>query len=603
MPKIKTRDSVKGTIRTIDKARIASTRMKSAYVQVKDKAENSTEAEEYSANEYATDRIESGTKNVAGDTVHHTKKQLQKGTNKIKNRVEEKVESKIRNKSEEALKDKAKNTAKRRTSQSTKNAVKKPTERTIRTTNNAGRKGIRTAQKSASKSIKSTARSAGKQTIKTAGKGSVKTVKTSVKTAQKTSKAAIKTSKQVAKATQRAAKASAQAAKKAAQAAKATAKATAQAIKIAIKATIAAIKAIIAGIKALVSAIAAGGWVAVLIILVICLIGLVIYSCYGIFCSNEDSGNGITMSSVVQEINEEYNQKIENIKKENTYDILDVSGSKAEWKEVLAVFAVDKTMVPDNPANSDEPVQVATMDEDKKADLKTLFWDVNSIEHKTETKTVKETVEEKQKDGKIKKVQKNVKKTTLIIKTMHKSLETIMQDKNFSQEQMKMVYELLDDDNNLLWLEVLHGVTSSDGDIVNIAKEQLGNTGGQPYWSWYGFSSRVEWCACFVSWCANECGYIDSGLIPKYSLCDTGVQWFKDKGEWIDGSAEPKAGMIIFFDWADDGLDGSSDHTGIVEKVEDGQVYTIEGNSGDACQEHSYPVGYNQILGYGAPAY
>ena len=119
-----------------------------------------------------------------------------------------------------------------------------------------------------------------------------------------------------------------------------------------------------------------------------------------------------------------------------------------------------------------------------------------------------------------------------------------------------------------------------------------------------GFNSRVEWCACFVSWCANECGYIDAGVIPKYAGCVNGVQWFKDRGQWLDNSAEPTPGMIIFFDWADEsGQDGLSDHTGIVQKVENGRVYTVEGNSGDSVRQNSYPVGYYEILGYGAPAY
>ena len=133
---------------------------------------------------------------------------------------------------------------------------------------------------------------------------------------------------------------------------------------------------------------------------------------------------------------------------------------------------------------------------------------------------------------------------------------------------------------------------------------QIGTMGGDPYWSWYGFNSRVEWCACFVSWCANECGYIDAGVIPKYAGCVNGVQWFKDRGQWLDNSAEPTPGMIIFFDWADEsGQDGLSDHTGIVQKVENGRVYTVEGNSGDSVRQNSYPVGYYEILGYGAPAY
>lgn len=139
--------------------------------------------------------------------------------------------------------------------------------------------------------------------------------------------------------------------------------------------------------------------------------------------------------------------------------------------------------------------------------------------------------------------------------------------------------------------------------MVEIAKSQLGNVGGEPYWSWYGFGSRVEWCACFVSWCADQCGYIDKCIIPKFAGCGDGVGWFKARGQWLDGSATPGSGMIIFFDWVENGVqDGNSDHVGIVEKVEGGRVYTIEGNSGDACERNSYPVGNYQILGYGTPA-
>ena len=139
--------------------------------------------------------------------------------------------------------------------------------------------------------------------------------------------------------------------------------------------------------------------------------------------------------------------------------------------------------------------------------------------------------------------------------------------------------------------------------IVEVALTQVGNQGGQPYWSWYGFDSRVEWCACFVSWCANECGYIDAGVIPKYAGCINGVKWFKGHGQWLDNSAEPTPGMIIFFDWASGGQDGLSDHTGIVQKVKNGRVYTVEGNFGDSVRQNSYPVGYYEILGYGVPAY
>lgn len=137
--------------------------------------------------------------------------------------------------------------------------------------------------------------------------------------------------------------------------------------------------------------------------------------------------------------------------------------------------------------------------------------------------------------------------------------------------------------------------------IVTVAKAQLGNEGGQKFWSWYGFGKREEWCACFVSWCADQSGLITSGSVPKFSYCPTGVEWFKGQGRWKDGgSYTPVAGTIIFFDWLKKGVrDGVSDHVGIVEKCEDGIVYTIEGNSSDEVKQRSYPIGADDIMGYG----
>ena len=143
--------------------------------------------------------------------------------------------------------------------------------------------------------------------------------------------------------------------------------------------------------------------------------------------------------------------------------------------------------------------------------------------------------------------------------------------------------------------------TPEGGDaIVDVALTQVGNVGGEPYWSWYGFSSHVEWCACFVSWCADQCGYLDSGAYPKFSGCVFGMQWFQQRGLWLDGSEEPTPGMLIFFDWATQ--DGVPDHVGIVEKVENGMVYTVEGNSRDMCRQKQYALGSGVILGYGMAA-
>ncbi len=132
--------------------------------------------------------------------------------------------------------------------------------------------------------------------------------------------------------------------------------------------------------------------------------------------------------------------------------------------------------------------------------------------------------------------------------------------------------------------------------IVEVAESQIGNQGGRPYWSWYGFTEHVDWCACFVSWCADQCGYIDEGKAPKFSYCQDGVSWFISKKSWYRSSISPRPGMIIFFDW--DG-NGTSDHVGIVKDCRDGIVYTIEGNSGDQCREMWYTVGSSAIYGYG----
>lgn len=136
-------------------------------------------------------------------------------------------------------------------------------------------------------------------------------------------------------------------------------------------------------------------------------------------------------------------------------------------------------------------------------------------------------------------------------------------------------------------------------DLLSIAMAQLGNVGGEPFWRWYGFESRVEWCAIFVSWCADQSGLLSAGSLPRFSVCDEGVCWFQARNRWKDNTYTPSPGDIIFFDWAFNGLDGNTDHVGIVERVENGRVYTIEGNSGDTCRECSYPLGYYEIQGYG----
>ena len=573
MPKIKTRDVVKGTIKKIDKAAIAADRMRSAYVQTKEKAEHATHPEEHSAEEYASGRIEGGVDRMTHEAAHQFDKQGRKGLAETKRNVS-KAKDSIRQFKE-------------------KRAAESLKRQSVRA---SGNKTIKTVEQT-EKTVKQSARSAGKKTVKTAGKGTAKAAQKSVKT----TKTAIKTTRQAAKTAQKTAQATVKATQKAAQAAKAAAKATAAGVKAAVKATVAAVKAIIAAAKALVAAIAAGGWVAVVVIIVICLIALICGSVFGIFFSGEDSGTGQSMRTAVQEINTEYDNRLLEIRNGTSYDTLEMSGSRAVWKEVLAVYSVKVNTDPD------EPMEVATMDDTKKQLLKDIFWEMNDISSRTESHSETVITETDDGNGNIVQTETTETRTTLYITVSHKTVEEMADQYGFNEEQREYLAELLEDKNNSLWAAVLYGIRYSDDQIVTVALSQVGNVGGEPYWSWYGFGSRVEWCACFVSWCANECGYIETGVIPKFAGCVNGVQWFKDRGQWIDGSAEPVPGMIIFFDWDNKGSsgpqDGQSDHVGIVQKVENGIVYTVEGNSGDSCRVNQYSVGHYEVLGYGVPQY
>jgi len=150
------------------------------------------------------------------------------------------------------------------------------------------------------------------------------------------------------------------------------------------------------------------------------------------------------------------------------------------------------------------------------------------------------------------------------------------------------------DSESLAGVEFVNGTRPGNQAVVDIAKSQVGNVGGQPYWSWYGFNSRVEWCACFVSWCYGQMGLSE----PRFAACQSqGIPWFQSHGQWgARGYDNLASGDAIFFDWD---LDGSADHVGIVIGTDGSRVYTVEGNSGDACKIRSYDVNYECIKGYG----
>lgn len=607
--RIKTRDTAKRGGNAVNNVLSTGERMRRTYLHTKSKVQRGTRTNEDTPEEYAADQVSQGAEGIAQEGMTQTTRQMKRGLHSAK----ERVVSLLPRHDTDGPTYPSSPLPSGGSSQTGRTGSSKPSQPFSSRTQapSAATKQARqwNIKKAAGRSHCSTEdihhsiktvdhAHRGIKTIDRERQG-IKAPKKTVKTAQHTAKTAIKTTERSVKATGKSVQASTKAARAAAQTAKASAKTTARGVKAAAKATASAIKGIIAAAQTLASAIIAGGWVAVFVLVFVCLIGLIAASPFGIFFSGEDSGSGQTMQTAVREINEDYQARIDTIKVSTFYDALEMSGSRAVWKEVLAVYAVKTSTDPDNAQ------EVASMDDSRKALLWDIFWQMNTISSWTETDSSTDTVLRDDGHGNMVEVEVTTTFTTLYIILSHKTADEMAGQLHFNSEQLAQLAELLAEENNGLWAAVLYGVGPGDRDMVSVALSQLGNVGGDPYWSWYGFDAHVDWCACFVSWCANECGYIDAGVIPKFASCSDGVAWFKGQGLWHDNSYEPRPGDIIFFDWDDEGegQDNSPDHVGVVEKVEGNTIYTVEGNSGDTCREKSYAMGYYEIFGYATPLY
>ena len=416
-----------------------------------------------------------------------------------------------------------------------------------------------------------------RQAVKTVGH-SGKTVQQGTHATQQATSAV----QQTARVAQQTARANLQAPRRAVQAAGEAKRKAAAVGRPAVKTAVSALRGAVSAIRTAIAPLAAGGGAVVTVVLVLCMVGALLLSPMGVLFSGETSDSS-ALSDAIQEINQEFDAKLEELKAAATYDELSLSVTRAPWREVLAVYAVKTTS---DPTNGQE---VVSMTDEKKELLKQVFWDMNELASFTSTVPGE-----------------GADTTTLYITVTAKTTDEMADLYGFTASQRRQLAELLSDEHQELWSATL-GFGIGDGEIVAVALSQVGNVGGQPYWSWYGFTYRVDWCAIFVSWCADQCGYIDTGAMPKFAGCVQGAQWFKDRGRWQDRSYTPNVGDVIFFDWDDPGgfsgpQDGVPDHVGIVEKVENGRVYTVEGNSGDKCVQRSYPVGYYEIYGYGALA-
>ena len=591
MADIKTRDAVKGTIKTIDKAAIASERMKSAYVGIKEKAEQGYYADENSATEYAADRISYAADRVKDEGIHQFNKQGQKAvktTQKNIGKAKDKISDFKKSRAVKAAEQKAaQNMSEQHGLQIRHGAASRSSAPDVSQT--AKSQLIKTRQQG-QKMIKTTARNTEKA-VKATAKGTVKTTEKGIKTAQATSKAAIKTTETSVKTAQAAAKASAKTVQKAAQAAKATAKATAEATKATVRATIAAVKAIIAGTKALISALIAGGWITVVIILIVVLLGCAV-SLFG-------GGSGSNAYTPVSAEVEAYEPLIQKYAKQ--YGI-------PEYVELIKAV-----MMQESGGRGLDPMQAAegsfnTRYPHEPNGIQDPEYSIECGVQELKAALISAEVENPIDMEHIKLALQGYNFGNGYIswaKTNYGGYSYANAVEFSTMQAARLGWDSYGDTQYpahvLRYYPYGRAFTSGGNQaIVEVALTQLGNEGGQPYWSWYGFDGRVEWCACFVSWCADQCGYIESGIIPKFSGCVDGANWFKGNGQWQDRNYDPQAGDIIFFDWEGD---GETDHVGIVEKCENGVVYTVEGNSGDACRQKQYTVGSSSIYGYGVPAY
>lgn len=395
---------------------------------------------------------------------------------------------------------------------------------------------------------------------------------------------------------------SAQNAKQVERIAKKQAEKSAKAAKRTVEAAKRAARAAAAAAKSTFSLLTAGGSSAMMMLIPILVIGLLAGSVFAIFLPDEEER--VSTRTVIQNIDREYNDLLDEIQGDYSHDRLELTGSRYSWREVLAVYAVLVNTDPENPRD------VAVMDEDRADALRKVFWDMTEIEAAIKTVTEIEYVETVDGDGNPVTEAVETELTVLQITVSKTPMEVIAFEYGFDDDRLAQLEELLSDEYVTLWNNVLYGTGSGGDALVSVALSQVGNS-GETYWTYMGYTDRVEWCACFVSWCANECGYIEDGTLPKTASCSTGVQWFKDRNRWqeptyTDATGQtvpyiPSPGDIIYFDWdrEGEGQNGRPDHVGIVEKVENGYIYTIEGNSGDCVSHNRWSFSHYEIFGFG----
>ena len=590
---IKTRH-VQKDIKVLDKTVTAAEHMKGAYIRTRDSAEQTQVKEQGNPVGYAEDQVMEKGERAARGTVQQAGKQGEKVIHAVRERGRAKKEAEAFREKNGEPSASSFSSGTEKTYQPKEQMKNRTGAQTGRTAGEqVGKKGaqIRELPKQTVKTI-----DRGEKTIKTvnasvktSGKAAVKGTGRTIKTAERTGRSAVRTTEVAARTAGQGARAAVLTTQRTAVAARQAAIAAAKAAKAAVKAVTAAVKAVIAATKALVSAILAGGWIVVLILVIVILFGA-LFSMVG-------GSNSSTVAPVSAEV-EAYEPLIRQYARQHGIEeyvelikavMMQESGGQGT-DPMQASECGYNTRYPNTPNGITDPeysIDVGIQNLAaclREADVESPV-DMNHIKLALQGYNYG--------NGYISWAKENYGGYTYANAV---EFSEMMAERNGWSSYGDKEYV-----SHVLRYYVFGRIPTGTGSqaIVQVALTQEGN-GGDTYWSWYGFSSREEWCACFVSWCADQCGYIEAGVIPKFSLCSAGMEWFESRGQFMDGSYVPASGDLVFFDWKND---GSIDHVGIVESVVDGTIYTIEGNSGDKVARRSYPIGYGQIVGYGVPTY
>lgn len=618
---IKTR-SVHKDVKVLDKTATAAEHMKNAYIRTKSQAEQTQGQEQTSPVGYAEGQVSEKAERATRGTIYQAGKQGKKVFHTVRERYQAgKQAEDFREKpgessalfsspSEENLYQPKEHIKKWAEGQKGRTeTAKRVAKERLNGQNIAGSTGAASSKKNAAqiqKSSVSTIKTWNRQerTIKTAhvsvkenGKPVFKGAGRTVKIIGQTGHSRIKTTEEATKMTQQGARAAVLTTQRTAVVARQTAAAGVQGVKTATRATTAAVKAILAATKSLVTAILAGGWIVVLLLLIVILFGA-LFSMVG-------GSNSSTVEPVNAEV-QAYEPLIRQYARQHGVEeyvelikavMMQESGGRGN-DPMQASECGYNTRYPNTPNGITDPeYSIDVGIQNLAACLRET-----EVESPVDMNRIKLALQGyNYGNGYISWAQENYGGYTYANAV---EFSEMMAERNGWSSYGDKEYV-----SHVLRYYVFGRIPTGKGSmaIVQVALTQLGNEGGEPYWSWYPFENRVEWCACFVSWCADQCGYLESGVIPKFSLCPDGADWFKRNGQWHDRNYEPQSGDIIFYDWENDGI---TDHVGIVEKVENGMVYTVEGNTsdadhrnGDVVARHSYPIGSHFIYGYGTPAY